>query len=131
MDASESGDEAYFLTSARLSPLDRDAARDIYDAHVCTSTSPCIAFPDVQSPPCSTEASCKASPTPQPSIFAAPASATFAGPGNPPPPAPAKPVVKLKAKTKPLRCKRGFVKKHRKCVRKPRAKKVNRKRNVK
>jgi DNA-binding beta-propeller fold protein YncE len=88
LDASESGDDVFFLTSAKLSPLDRDAARDVYDAHVCGEASPCITFPDVQSPPCTTEASCKASPTPQPSIFGAPASATFSGPGNlaPPPP---------------------------------------------
>jgi DNA-binding beta-propeller fold protein YncE len=82
MDASESGDDVFFLSSAKLSALDVDGARDIYDAHVCSASAPCITFPDVQSPPCSTEASCKASPTPQPSIFGAPASATFSGPGN-------------------------------------------------
>ncbi len=89
LDASESGDDVFFLTSARLSPLDVDAAFDVYDAHVCSSALPCIEVPSAQPPPCSTEASCKASPTPQPSIFGAPASATFQGPGNPPPPAPA------------------------------------------
>jgi hypothetical protein len=90
LDASESGDDVFFLTSAKLSPLDTDAARDVYDAHVCTD-SPCITFPNVGSPPCNNESSCKASPTPQPSIFGAPASATFSGPANPPPPAPPKP----------------------------------------
>jgi NHL repeat len=83
MDASETGDDVFFLTSAQLSPLDTDAARDIYDAHVCSAGSPCITFPNTQSPPCTTEASCKASPTPQPSIFGAPASSTFQGLGNP------------------------------------------------
>jgi hypothetical protein len=82
LDASESGDDVFFLTSARLSKLDVDTSRDVYDAHVCTSASPCITFPDTQSPPCTNEASCKPSPTPQPSIFGAPASATFQGPGN-------------------------------------------------
>jgi hypothetical protein len=86
MDASESGDDVFFLSSAKLSPLDTDTARDIYDAHVCSASSPCISFSEVQSPPCTTEASCKAAPTPQPSIFGAPASATFQGPGNIPPP---------------------------------------------
>ena len=92
MDASESGDDVFFLTSARLSKLDVDNQRDIYDAHVCSTTEPCITFPDVQSPPCTNESSCKPSPTPQPSIFVAPASATFNGPGNltPAPPAPPK-----------------------------------------
>jgi len=89
LDASESGDDVFFLTSAKLSPLDTDSARDVYDAHVCSASSPCIEPESVQSPPCSTEASCKASPTPQPTIYAAPASATFQGPGNPPPAAPA------------------------------------------
>jgi hypothetical protein len=88
MDASESGEDVFFLSAAKLSPLDSDSAFDVYDAHVCSKASPCITFPDVQSPPCTTEASCKASPTPQPSIFGAPSSATFQGPGNPPPPAP-------------------------------------------
>ncbi len=94
MDASESGDDVFFLTSARLSPLDVDNARDIYDAHVCPpgGAEPCITFAGPQPPPCTNESSCKASPTPQPSIFGAPASATFQGPGNPtPPPAPPPP----------------------------------------
>ncbi len=97
LDASESGDDVFFLTSAKLSPLDVDPSADVYDAHVCTDASPCITFPDVQSPPCTTEASCKASPTPQPQIFGAPASATFSGPPNPAPPAPPKPKVKTAA----------------------------------
>ncbi len=88
MDASESGDDVFFLTSARLSPIDVDNARDIYDAHVCPpgGAEPCITFAGPQPPPCTNESSCKASPTPQPSIFGAPASATFQGPGNPTPP---------------------------------------------
>ncbi len=95
LDASESGNDVFFLTTAKLSPLDLDAAEDVYDAHACTSESPCIPSPAEQPPPCSTEASCKASPTPQPPIFGAPSSATFAGPGNPAaPPAPPAPVKK-------------------------------------
>jgi hypothetical protein len=81
LDASESGDDVFFLTSANLSKLDVDSARDVYDAHVCTG-SPCITSPSVGSPPCDNESSCKPSPTPQPSIFGPPASATFTGPGN-------------------------------------------------
>ncbi len=97
LDASESGDDVFFLSSAKLSALDVDAARDVYDAHVCTSALPCIQVPSAQPPPCTTEASCKASPTPQPSIFGAPASATFEGPGNPPP----APLGAKKGETKP------------------------------
>jgi NHL repeat len=96
LDASESGNDVFFLTSARLSKIDEDSSRDVYDAHVCTGASPCIAYPTVQSPPCTTEASCKAAPSPQPSIFGAPPSATFQGLGNP------APVAAVKAKAKPL-----------------------------
>jgi DNA-binding beta-propeller fold protein YncE len=91
LDAGQSGDDVFFLTSAKLSPLDTDAARDVYDAHVCATASPCITFPSTQTPPCTNESSCKASPSPQPSIFGAPASATFSGPGNPMPARPASP----------------------------------------
>jgi hypothetical protein len=98
LDASESGGDVFFLTTARLEPrLDYDSAIDVYDAHECTSASPCTQPPAEQSPACDTEASCKASPTPQPPLFGAPASATFSGPGNAPPsspPPPAKPPVK-------------------------------------
>jgi DNA-binding beta-propeller fold protein YncE len=83
LDASESGDDVFFLTNAKLSPQDIDANADVYDAHLCSAASPCIAQPPVSPPPCSTEASCRPAPSPQPSIFGAPASATFSGPGNP------------------------------------------------
>jgi DNA-binding beta-propeller fold protein YncE len=94
LDASESGDDVFFLTSAKLSPLDVDAARDVYDAHVCSSASPCISYAGNETPPCTTEASCKPSPTPQPSIFGAPASSTFQGLGNPAAAAAVKPKAK-------------------------------------
>ena len=44
LDASESGNDVFFLTSARLSPIDTDDARDVYDAHVCTGAEPCITY---------------------------------------------------------------------------------------
>jgi hypothetical protein len=57
---------------------------------------------------------------PAPPIFAAPPSATFSGTGNfLPPPSGAKP----KSKSKLARCKKDFVRKHGKCVKKPKAKK--------
>jgi hypothetical protein len=95
LDASENGSDVFFLTSAKLSPQDVDTSVDVYDAHECTSSSPCLSSSSSSPPPCITEAACKASPTPQPQIFGAPASATFSGPGNlgggksnlPPPPA--------------------------------------------
>jgi hypothetical protein len=93
LDASESGGDVFFMTTARLSPKDIDNAYDVYDAHECTSESLCTPPAVAVPPPCDTEASCKASQTPQPAIFGAPASATFFGPGNLAPAA-AKPVVK-------------------------------------
>ena len=102
LDASETGGDVFFLTSAKLSPLDYDSAPDVYDAHECTTASPCSSPVVLQSPSCTTEASCKAAPTPQPGIFGAPSSATFSGPGNLTPPA----VVKPKPTAAQLRAKK-------------------------
>jgi len=82
MDASEGGGDVFFLTSARLSPLDYDTAVDLYDAHVCTSTQPCPSNPALVPPPCTTGDACKAAPSPQPAGFGAPSSETFSGAGN-------------------------------------------------
>jgi hypothetical protein len=96
LDASETGGDVFFLTSGRLSSQDYDTALDVYDAHECTSTSPCLSAPAAVAPPCDTGDSCKAAPSPQPAIFGAPASATFNGTGNvaPSPPAVTKRTVK-------------------------------------
>ena len=113
-DASETGEDVFFLSTQRLSTLDLDGSLSLWDAHACTKASPCLSTPPTQPPPCSTEASCKASPSPQPSTFGAPASATFNGPGNV---TPAPPAVRKVAK-KAAKCKRGFVKNRRgRCVR--------------
>jgi hypothetical protein len=93
----QGGADVFFLTSAKLSPQDQDTAYDVYDAHECTTASPCIS-PSVASPPCDTEASCKASPTPQPPIYGAGPSEVFSGPGNLTPPT--TPAVKTKTLTR-------------------------------
>ncbi len=49
LDASENGNDVFFLTAARLVPQDQDTAFDIYDAHVCSPTSPCL--PAAPAPP--------------------------------------------------------------------------------
>jgi hypothetical protein len=113
LDASGSGGDLFFLTTSKLDPQDFDTAYDVYDAHECTMQSPCSTSVVVP-PPCTTEASCKLPPTPQPSIYGLPSSATFSGPGNlaPPPPAVVKKVTK-----KTVKCKKGDVKnKQGKCV---------------
>ncbi|HTB50284.1 MAG TPA: hypothetical protein VK701_04845 [Solirubrobacteraceae bacterium] len=109
-----SGDDVFFDTLAQLVPQDRDGAPDIYDARVDGG------FPTLAAPECS-GTSCQGVPA-TPPIFATPPSVTFNGVGNFPPPAP-EAGVKPKRKSKPAKCKAGFVKKHGKCVRKSKAKK--------
>jgi hypothetical protein len=82
MDASETGGDVFFLTSAKLAPQDDDTALDVYDAHECTGQSPCFSTPPALPPACTNGDACKAAPTPQPAVFGAPASATFSGAGN-------------------------------------------------
>jgi hypothetical protein len=98
VEASESGGDVFFVSTARLSTQDVDTDYDVYDAHICTSTVPCLQT-SVSPPPCASGEACKAAPTPQPAIFGAPASATFTGAGNPAPPA-AKPSSKAKRLTR-------------------------------
>jgi hypothetical protein len=83
LDASESGGDVFFLTSAGLSGLDVDNEFDVYDAHECSVGSPCIGAAGVSSPACVSLDACRDAPSPQPALFGAPASSTFSGPGNP------------------------------------------------
>ncbi|MGH2834671.1 MAG: hypothetical protein ACRDKD_00555 [Solirubrobacteraceae bacterium] len=83
VDASESGGDVFFLTTAQLVGADGDRAFDLYDAHECTAGAPCYPSPPATAPPCDTGDSCKGAPSPQPSVFGAPSSATFSGSGNP------------------------------------------------
>jgi hypothetical protein len=95
LDASANGGDVFFITSSQLTGQDDDTAYDVYDAHVCTSATPCEQ-PPVSPPPCSNGESCKPGQTPQPTIYGAPASATFSGAGNLTPAVPA--TRKAKAK---------------------------------
>jgi hypothetical protein len=90
LDASEKGGDVFFITTAKLVPQDSDESPDVYDAHTCTPAEPCFPQPVTQAPACETEASCRPAPAPQPSVFGAPASSTFSGPGNFAPSPPAK-----------------------------------------
>jgi hypothetical protein len=117
----------FFMTAAKLAPEDLDGEYDVYDAHECTLGSPCLAGPGGSLPECTTAEACRAAPSPQPSIFGAPSSATFSGAGNVPPVTPAKPVVLTRAqllakalkvchadkrKTKRVACERAARKKY-------------------
>lgn len=106
LDASETGGDVFFLTTARLVSEDVDSALDVYDAHECTGESPCLAPAAVAPPVCTTADSCRAAPSPQPAIFGAPPSATFTGSGDLAPPV-VKPVVKSKKHKQSKRSKKG------------------------
>jgi hypothetical protein len=114
LDASETGSDVFFRTTSKLAAQDTDDAPDIYDAHECTVGSACLGVQAVQPPPCDTEGSCRGTPAPQPAIYGAPSSATFTGSGDLAPPAVVAPRSGVKEATK---CRRGFVRKKTRCVR--------------
>lgn len=110
-DASESGDDAFFLTASKLVGADYDAGYDVYDAHVCSAAVPCASEPAVP-PPCTSGDACKGAPSLQPAIFGAPASATFNGNGN------VAGRAKQRPKSTPRRCAKGRVRRRGKCIKK-------------
>jgi hypothetical protein len=82
MDASENGNDVFFITTAKLVRQVYDTAYDVYDAHVCSASAPCLSVRPVSPPPCNSGDSCKAAPSPQPEVFGPAPSATFSGVGN-------------------------------------------------
>ncbi len=118
LDASETGDDVFFLSAAQLSLEDSDTALDIYDAHVCSVAPGCAPQAIGAPPPCLTNDSCRSAPTPQPGIFGAPASQTFSGAGNP------TPQSAQKAKPKPLTRAQKLKKALAACKKKPKAKRA-------
>ncbi len=94
--ASESGNDVFFFTAAKLSASDLDGVRDVYDAHVCSAGSPCPPAPALPPLPCSGEACQPAAGGPAPP---SPGSLSTNGAGNPKP-----------------RCKKGRVRRRGKCV---------------
>ena len=117
LDASESGNDVFFLSSAKLVGADAGSALAVYDAHVCTSGSPCGSETS-SSLPCTTADACRAAPAPPPSVFGAPGSATFTGAGNVPPVPTPTVAPKHAGRSKQAgRCGKGRVRRHGKCVR--------------
>jgi hypothetical protein len=105
--ADPSGNNVFFLTSHALVGQDVNGPHAIYDARVGGG------FPAPVAPVvCASECQGPAGPSP---VFGAPGSATVTGPGNLAPLAPASPVKP--AVKKVARCKRGFTRKKRRCVR--------------
>ncbi|MGA9285293.1 MAG: hypothetical protein WBV85_07605 [Solirubrobacteraceae bacterium] len=109
MDADVTGENVFFTSREKLVPQ-ADGRIALYDARIDGG------FPEVATE--CTGTGCQGVP-PAPPIFATPSSATFNGVGNFSPPA-AKPAAKPSTK-RALRCKRGFVKRGGRCVRKTRS----------
>ncbi len=79
IDASETGDDVFFLTTSQLVGQDKDRALDVYDAHACSEGSPCPPPPAPSSAACEGDACLSpVSPPNDPT----PGSLTFRGPGN-------------------------------------------------
>jgi hypothetical protein len=79
----EGGGDVFFVTTAPLSPQDTDTVFDVYDAHECTSGSPCI-IPPKEKPPaaCESGGACRPYSPPPYSSSEAPASAMSGPSGN-------------------------------------------------
>jgi hypothetical protein len=114
--ASASGDDVFFVTREQLVAQDGDEDEHVYDARV-GAVQPLAAV-------ACTISGCQGAPV-APPVFATPASVTFAGVGNFPAPSPA---VKPKPKSKPAKCGKGYAKRRGKCVKRPRARRMQVKR---
>ncbi len=105
VDASADGSDVFFITRQELVPQDTDQLVDLYDARAGGGVL-------AVSPPVCSGTGCQGVPS-APPIFATPSSVTFTGVGNfaapPRPPA-------VKPKSRPGKCRRGFVKRHGRCV---------------
>jgi hypothetical protein len=107
LDASESGNDVFFLTASQLASQDLDTALDVYDAHVCSGEVPCPPPPPPPAPACEGDA-CQ-SPVQAPND-PTPGSLSFHGPGNVTPGV-TPPVVK-----KMVKCVKPKKLSHNKCV---------------
>jgi hypothetical protein len=107
-EAGASGRDLFFWTEQPLVGQDNDELVDLYDAREGGGIA-------AQNPP-----SCRTAPSTAPAL-GLPTSQVFSGPGNPALEVEAKPVTASKPKS--LKCKTGFMKKHDKCVKKPKPKK--------
>jgi hypothetical protein len=88
MDASESGDDVFFLTSGQLSAQDSDALPDVYDARVGGGVPVAQRIPACEGDACQSPAVAPNDPTP--------GSLTFKGPGNATPVVSKTPTTKTK-----------------------------------
>jgi hypothetical protein len=118
VDASEDGDDVFFVTSARLAAQDTDSVFDVYDARVDGG------FPVPQPPPACEGDACQ-SPVAAPND-PTPGSLTYQGPGNPGPLL----AVKKTSKKRALKCSKGKKLSHGKCVKSKSKKKAGKARKA-
>lgn len=87
LDASESGNDVFFVSEAGLVGLPANGLDKVYDAHSCEpgSSWSCASVESAVSPPCTTTSSCRGAVSPQPGVFGVSGTATFSGAGNPVP----------------------------------------------
>ena len=92
LDASENGDDVFFLTDAKLVAQDTEPGAEVYDAAVCdtSQTQPCLPVKEPPAEPCTGE-ECR-TPAGSPLSFQAPPTSTTTTPHTPvtPPATPAK-----------------------------------------
>jgi hypothetical protein len=115
-----SGRDVFFVTAQGLVPQDTDEAPDVYDARIGGG----FPLPTAEREPCAGDA-CQGALT-NPAALLVPGSVPQAPGGNFAAPAPAKAAVKPKAKS----CRKGYVKKKRRCVKARKAKRASRTRGA-
>jgi hypothetical protein len=111
---SPSGRDIFFQTTQGIVPQDTDGAPDVYDARLGGGFPPPLA----ERQPCSGDACQGPLSAPAPALVPG-GTATQAAGESFAAPAPVKAAVKSKAKPKAKSCKKGYVKKRGRCVKKP------------
>jgi hypothetical protein len=111
LDASENGSDVFFTTLQQLVRRDTDQSYDIYDARVDGGFSEAG-----YQPPCADEG-CRGLAS-NPPVLSLPDSASLISSGN----VTSAPAMKAKAKAKPAKCKKAYVRKKDKCVKRLKAK---------
>jgi hypothetical protein len=119
---SASGNDIFFTTTDGLVPQDTDGASDLYDARIGSE------FPSAPAPPqpCSGDACQGPLSSPTPLLVSGSASQTPGENLSAPAPVKSKSKPKGKGKAGPSRCRRGYVRKKARCVKRPRAKRSSR-----
>jgi hypothetical protein len=82
LEATPSGNDVFFLTSAQLSPQETDTGFHIYDARVCTQASPCLDAQSTTAGVCSTANACRPTPPGQVSPIGPAGTAALSGSKN-------------------------------------------------